>query len=129
MLTDVGGRRGAARRLCWAVGVLAVLLIGVVVAPSIPLSGGPLAHTVANVATQTTYGGRVRQRFTFGGFDFVNDSGAPYTIQAVAVTNARRGLTVHTFIYLIPRHGAIGAALGWVPARRSPLVIRIRQAW
>lgn len=120
-----------ARRLWWTLGVLAMLLLGAGVArePSPPLSSGPLASTVANEAIQTTYGARVQQRFTFGGFVFANDTGAPYTIQAVDVTNVPGGLTVHTFIFRVPRHGAIGALEGWVRASGPPVVVGVHQVW
>lgn len=116
----------------WALaGLVALLMLGAGVSelPSSLSPPGPLAGTAANDATQTTYGGHVQQPFTFGGFVFVNQTHAPYTVEAVDPTNVPPSLTMHTTIYRVVDGQAIGAALGWVQALAPPIVIHRGETW
>jgi len=116
----------------WALGGLGALLMmgaGVSQLPSSVLPSGPLASTVANETTQTTYGAHVHELFTFGGFPFVNQTPGPYTVDAVVPTNVPPFLAVHTAIYRVEHRRAIGAALGWVRAFAPPIVIHPGETW
>jgi hypothetical protein len=110
-------------------GALVILGAGVSQLPSSLAPPGPLAGTVANNVTQTTYGGHVQQPFTFGGFVFVNQTPGPYTVEAVEPANVPLSLSVHTAVYRVVHRQAIGAALGWVRAFRPPMVIHRGETW